>query len=293
MVLERYAGNPILIPNPQNSWEALNVFNCGVVYSRELFHMFYRAQGVDYISSIGYAVSEDGIHFNRSQQPIFSPQNELETRGVEDPRVTYLVDEDRYILAYTAFSPRGITPMFAESNNLISWKRIGPLVIGEDGKDHVLFPRKIKSQYITFHRRAPGIWLAASQDLHTWTDFKPVMAPRPENWDCKRIGAGGPPIETQYGWLCIYHGYNENNIYRLGSCLLDLDDPSKVIARPKSFIMEPVEPWEQRGDVPQVVFSAANPVVNGKVYVYYGGADRVIGLAYCSLKELIDFTLNG
>jgi predicted GH43/DUF377 family glycosyl hydrolase len=74
---------------------------------------------------------------------------------------------------------------------------------------------------------------------------------------------------------------------------LDLEDPSKVIARPKEFIMEPEEPWEQEGDVPNVVFTAANPVVDGTVYVYYGGADRVIGLATCSLKELLEFTRRG
>lgn len=292
MLLQRSSNNPILKPNPENEWESLNVFNCGVVYSQDLFHMFYRAQGNDYVSSIGYAVSEDGIHFNRFQQPVFFPQTEWETWGVEDPRITYLPDEARFVMAYTAYSQKGITPMFAESTNLITWARIDPLVTGEDNKDHVLFPRKVNGRYVSFHRRTPGMWLAFSNDLHNWGDFESVMQPRPENWDCKRVGAGGPPIETRYGWLCIYHGYNQENVYRLGTCLLDLEDPTRIIARPKSCIMEPVEPWELRGDVPNVIFSAANPVVNGIVYVYYGGADRMIGLATVSLEELIDFTLE-
>ncbi|RJQ44621.1 MAG: glycosidase [Anaerolineaceae bacterium] len=293
MILKRFVENPILEPNPNNSWESLNVFNCAVVHVNDLFHMAYRAQGIDHVSSIGYAVSSDGVHFNRMQQPILSPQDEWDTRGVEDPRITYLADEGRYIMAYTAYSPNGITPLFAESRNLITWKRIGPLVVGEENKDHVLFPRKVGGRYITFHRRAPNIGLAFSEDLKIWKDFQPLIAPRAGNWDCKRVGAGGPPIETEHGWLCIYHGYDEDNVYRLGSFLLDLEDPSRVIARSNDFLMEPEEPWELKGDVPNVVFSTANPVVDGTVYVYYGGADRVIGLATCSLSELMDFTLQG
>lgn len=293
MLLQRYSGNPILVPSPLNSWESVNVFNCGVVYHQGLFHMFYRAQGVDAISRIGYAVSPDGMHFNRLRDPILSPGDEWETWGLEDPRVTYLEDEQRFVLAYTAYSPKGITPMFAESTNLLTWKRIGPLVTGEDNKDHVLFPRKIGGRYVTFHRRQPGMWLATSDDLVHWGNFEPAMEPRPGLWDSVRVGAGGVPIETEYGWLCIYHGYDEHLVYRLGTCLLDREEPRKVLARPEGFILEPQEPWELKGEVPNVVFTGANPVVDETVYVYYGAADRVIALATCPLDELLDYTLRG
>lgn len=293
MILKRYSENPILLPDPRHAWEALNVFNCAVVYTGDLFHMLYRAQGMDRVSSIGYAVSSDGVHFNRLQQPVFTPQDEWDELGVEDPRVTYLSDEKRYIMAYTAYSSKGITPYFAESKNLITWKRIAPLEVGVKNKDHVLFPMKVKDRYVTFHRRIPNIGLAFSNDLKNWEDFQPLLAPRPGKWDCKCIGAAGVPIQTRQGWLCIYHGYDDENVYRLGSCLLDLDDPAKVLARAEGFLIEPQEPWEKQGDVPNVIFSTANPVVDGKVFVYYGGADRVIGLATCSLEELLDFTLHG
>ena len=82
MKLHRHPGNPILRPNPLNEWEALNVFNCGVIHHNGLFHMFYRAQGTDYVSRIGYAVSADGYNFNRLQQPILFPQEPFESRGV-------------------------------------------------------------------------------------------------------------------------------------------------------------------------------------------------------------------
>ncbi|MGV8026337.1 MAG: glycosidase [Anaerolineaceae bacterium] len=293
MILKRVVENPILKPNPTNSWESLNVFNCAVVYKNDLFHMAYRAQGNDHVSSIGYAVSREGIHFNRLQQPVLFPHDEWDTWGVEDPRITYLADEGRFIMAYTSYSQKGITPFFAESRNLITWRRIGPLVVGEENKDHVLFSRKINGRYVTFHRRVPNIGLAFSDDLLTWQNFQSLIAPRPGNWDCKRVGAGGPPIETEQGWLCIYHGYDDDNVYRLGSFLLDLEDPTRVIARSNGFLIEPEELWELEGDVPKVIFSTANPVVDGTVYVYYGGADRVIGLATCSLSELMDFTVQG
>ena len=294
---KRHPANPILKPNIFNDWEALNVFNCGVVYANDLFHMFYRAQGVDYVSSIGYAVSTDGVRFNSLKEPVFPEPGqeclETETRGVEDPRITYLEDEGVFIMAYTAYSPLGILPMFAESTNLISWKRIGPLVTGEENKDHALFPRKIGGRYVSFHRRPPSMWVAYSNDLKTWTDHAMVMEPRQDSWDCNHIGAGGVPVETEHGWLVIYHAYDFEHVYRLGVCLLDLDDPTRVINRPKPFCLEPREPWEIFGDVPNVVFSAANPVVNNEVYVYYGGADRVIGLATCSFDELLDYVRNG
>ena len=293
MKLVRHPANPLLAPYPLNAWEALNVFNPGVVHHNGLFHMFYRAQDVSYVSRLGYAVSADGVHFNRLQQPVLSPQDEWETRGVEDCRVTYLADEGRFIMAYTAYSPKGITPMFAESRNLLAWTRIGPLLTGEDNKDHVLFPRKIGGRYASFHRRPPSIWIAYSDDLRQWEAMRVVMAPRAGCWDGKRVGAGGVPIETPDGWLVVYHAYDEGHVYRLGVCLLDLDDPTRVIARAKDWLLEPTEPWELKGDVPNVVFSAANPVVDGTVYVYYGGADRVIGLATCGLDELLRYAKTG
>jgi predicted GH43/DUF377 family glycosyl hydrolase len=119
------------------------------------------------------------------------------------------------------------------------------------------------------------------------------MEPRPDGWDNKRVGGGGVPIETEHGWLVLYHGYNQEHCYRLGVCLLDLDDPRRVISRPAPAIFEPTETWEMKGDVPNVVFSAANPVVGDTIYVYYGAADRVIGLATVGLGEMLDFARSG
>ena len=318
MKLTRHPVNPILLPDPTSDWEINNVFNPSVIYYNGLFHMHYRAQGLDWISRIGYAVSEDGIRWNRLRRPVLEPHAANDSRGLEDPRVTEI--DSMFFMAYTAYGREfngpgepthaggGVLPMIARSKNLITWERLGPIVTGEDNKDHVLFPRRINGRYVTLHRRPPQIWLAESDDLLTWPEetMRPVFGPRPEagdespkqvssasNWDSLRVGNGGVPIETEYGWLMLYHAYDLSHTYRLGVCLLDLEDPSKVIHRPKDFIFEPQELWELRGDVPNVVFSCANPVVNGTVYVYYGGGDHVIGLATAQLTDLLDYARLG
>jgi predicted GH43/DUF377 family glycosyl hydrolase len=186
--------------------------------------------------------------------------------------------------------------MIARSTNLITWERVGYVVTREDNKDHVLFPRKINGRYTLFHRRRPQVWLAYSEDLVHWPaeDMAPVYGPRTENrWDNNSVGSNGVPIETPHGWLVLNHAYDENHVYRLGVILLDLEDPTKVIHRPTEPIFWPEELWELRGDVPNVVFSCANPVVDGSVYVFYGGADHVVGLATCRLDELVEYARHG
>ncbi len=305
LTLVRHPANPILLPDTTSGWECYNVFNPSVIYHDGLFHMHYRAQGLDWVSRIGYAISEDGVHWNRLRFPVLEPVDETDARGVEDPRVTEI--DSVFYMTYTAYGREfhgpgtpthlggGILPMVARSRNLITWERMGPIVRGEDNKDHVLFPRRIGGRYAALHRRRPDVWLAYSDDLLTWReeDMTPIFGPRPGNaWDSQKVGANGVPIETEHGWLTLYHGTDQDNAYRFGVCLLDLDDPSRVLNRPRATIFWPEELWELRGDVPNVVFSCANPVVDGGVYVYYGGGDHVIGLATCRLDELLDLALN-
>lgn len=306
MQLQRYASEPIMLPEPTSAWECLNVFNPSVIHHNGLFHMHYRAQGLDWISRIGYAVSADGVHWNRLRAPVLSPIDGRDSRGVEDPRVTEL--DGVFYMFYTAYGREhsgvpthhdgGILPMIARSENLITWERMGSIVRGENNKDHVLFPRRINGRYAALHRRWPNVWIAYADDLRTWReeDMAPIYGPRPDDpgaWDFTSVGSNGVPIETEHGWLLINHGYNEDHIYKFGVCLVDLEDPTHVIHRPRQAIFEPRELWELKGDVPNVVFSNANPVVDGVVYVYYGGGDHVIGLATCQLNELIDFARNG
>jgi predicted GH43/DUF377 family glycosyl hydrolase len=305
MKLQRHPASPVLLPDPSSGWECYNVFNPGVIYHDGLFHMLYRAQGLDWVSRIGYAVSEDGVGWNRLRQPVLEPADGTDSRGVEDPRVVEI--DGVFYMTYTAYGREahvpgrpthaggGILPMIARSQNLIAWQRMGPIVRGEDDKDHVLFPRKIGGCYAALHRRWPQVWLAYSDDLLNWPEERmtSIYGPRAEGWDSRSVGNNGVPIETKHGWLSLNHGYDEEHVYRLGVCLLDLEDPSQVVRRPRDPIFWPEELWELRGDVPNVVFSCANPVVEGTVYVYYGGADHVIGLATCPIDDLLEFARFG
>lgn len=304
--LNRYQATPIILPDLTSDWESGNVFNPSVIYHNHLFHMHYRAQGLDWISRIGYAVSEDGVNWNRLRRPVLEPMDGSDSRGVEDPRVIEI--DGVFYMTYTAYGRKylgtgesryhkgSILPMIARSQNLITWERIGPLVRGEDNKDHVLFPRRINGRYVALHRRRPDVWIAYSHDLITWPeeDMASIYGPRVDNgWDSNTVGSNGVPIETEHGWLLINHGYGPDIVYHFGVILLDLDDPTKVIHRPKAPIFWPEELWELKGDKSNVVFSNTNPVVDGTVYVYYGAADHVIGLATCQLAEILDYARFG
>ncbi len=292
MHLVRHPKSPLMYPNPLHRWEAMNVFNPSVIQHNGLFHMHYRAQGVDFVSRIGYAVSNDGFEWNRLENPVLSPHNGREDyRGVEDPRVTAL--DGRFYMTYTVFGENDWYPMIAVSDNLITWEDIGPLERAKN-KDHILFPEKINGRYAILHRRPSSIWIGYSDDMINWTDHHILMNPRPKgDWDSKSVGGNGLPIKTEHGWVLFYHGYSEEHIYRHSVALLDLKDPTKILNRPKSFIMEPQEIWEIKGDVPNVVFSCTNLVVGDELYFYYAGADRVIGLATAPFADIVDFARHG
>ena len=292
--LERVSDQPILTQNPNNPWEAGAVFNCAAVYKDDLVHLIYRATDITsngsqgrYTNHFGYAVSSDGINFNRLNEPILRNDVEQEARGPEDPRIVRI--DDSYHMMYTGFGgrfPGDYRISYATSKNLISWKRHG-IVLDEPNKDASLFPERIGGKYLLLHRRPPNIWMSSSEDLKKWEDHKILMRAIPEsNWESEKIGIAGPPIRTDHGWLLIYHGVSKSNWYRLGIANLDLGDPSQVISRQQEPILEPELEWEIHGHVPNVVFSCGQVVVDGILYVYYGAADTVIGVAMINLEYI-------
>lgn len=309
MKLERYKNNPILKPNKANRWESEAVFNCAVIYKDGLAYLLYRAIGEyeNYISRLGLAVSRDGLNFERvSNQPIFEPQQDYERWGCEDPRLTEL--EGKLYLTYVAHSKpalngSGARSALASTQDLHNFKRQG--IITPEGaidRDTVLFPEKINKRYVMLHRPLnwvgseyntdnPSIWIAYSNDLKKWFDHKPIMKPE-KKWESYKIGAGPPPIKTEYGWLLIYHGVErqrQSNIYRAGVALLDLGDPSRIISRSDEPILEPQEEYEEKGDTPDVVFPEGVVLLDERLHIYYGAADKTCCLATINLKGLIDW----
>lgn len=287
LTLTRYRGNPVLVPSTHNAWETDNVFNAAVIQHNGLVHMLYRAQGRDRISRIGCAVSTDGYHFNRLEDPVFKPEHDYESFGVEDPRITEL--DGVFYMFYTAYSPHGVRIALARSTNLFAWERLGIVIPDEDNKDAALFPGKIDGRYVMFHRRPPDIWVAFSDDLVHWTDHQVAMSPRPGMWDSVRVGAGGPPFRTNAGWLSFYHGYNEDRVYCLGVALHDLHNPARVIKRQDEPILVPRGPYEEWGDVPNVVFACGGTETSDAYHVYYGGGDHVMCIASVNKADIQAF----
>lgn len=289
MRLKRFLKNPILRPKKQNDWESKLVFNPAAVYENGLFHLLYRAVGEDNISRIGYAVSANGYEFFRLDKPVFTPIGILESKGCEDPRLVAL--EGKFYMTYTAYSLKGVRVSLASTRNFIQWERFGVVLPDMENKDAVLFPEKIGGRYIMLHRPMDpprSIWIAYSNDLVRWGDFKKVMAPIEGRWDGVGIGSASPPVRTERGWLLIYHGIDKDGVYRLGAALLDLDDPSRVIGRYPEPILEPEEDYELRGEVREVVFGCGICEMEDKYFIYYGAADKVICGATAEKKELLD-----
>jgi predicted GH43/DUF377 family glycosyl hydrolase len=295
--LRRYSREPIFLPKQENKWEAASVFNAGAIYDNGLVHLIYRATDISsggqegpYINSLGYAISADGIHFNRLEQPILTNDVPQELRGPEDPRIVKI--QDTFYMLYTGYGGRfedDYRICLATSKNLVDWHRKG-IMLDEPNKDASLFPELIQGRYAMFHRRPPNIWIAYSEDLTHWMDHAIVMEILPDsNWENKKIGISGPPIKTAKGWFLIYHGVNEDHVYRQGAALLDLHNPEKVIARQSEPILEPELEWELFGHVNNVVFSCGQVVLNNELFVYYGGADNAIGLATMDISEISFF----
>jgi predicted GH43/DUF377 family glycosyl hydrolase len=294
--MKRFEGNPILKPIAENPWESRRVFNAAAIVLNKRIHLLYRAIGNDGISRIGYASTSDGYHIDeRLPFPVFEPAVKAEENGCEDPRVTNI--DDNIILTYTALAERDHEQLYQISLSSISladflgkhwiWKdRLLPFR-GIRNKDGVVFPRKIGGKYVMFHRLDPDLCVAYSDELKRWYDIRSVITPRNKSWDSWKVGAAGTPIELNEGWLFTYHGVTFEKVYSLGVALLDKDDPEIVLYRSQEPILMPVEDYERFGKVPNVVFSCGNALIDGKVLIYYGGADSVLCVATYDLNELM------
>ena len=115
-----------------------------------------------------------------------------------------------------------------------------------------------------------------------------LIRPRPDKWDNRKIGISAPPIELKEGWLLLYHGVSDpGHIYKVGALLLDLNDPTKVLARTDIPLFEPEMDYELYGDVNNVVFPCGAVMIKDEIFLYYGGADSVVGVAKMKVKEIL------
>lgn len=254
-------------------------------------------RGRAYLTSVSHlrlARSRDGRHFDVERHPVLAPDRAYETYGIEDPRITHLAD-GRFIISFSAVSEHGVCVELAETPDFANFRRLG-IVLPPENRNAAVFPEKIGGRYVMMHRPnsepfgSSGIWLAFSDDLVHWGDHRFLAGARRGHWDSARIGAGAPPLKTRHGWLAIYHGAAlESNAYCLGALLLDLHDPTRVLARSREPLLLPWAPYETQGFYPNVVFACG--VIyhsNDRLLIYYGAADHVIALAEMGLDELMD-----
>lgn len=255
-------------------------------------------QGKNYLTTMSYlrlVSSTDGIHFQDEPDypPIFG-KGKLEAFGIEDCRVA--TTSEGFYLTFTEVSSVAVGVGLMHTNDWKSFNRYG-MIFPPHNKDCALFEEKINDMYYAFHRPSSPelggnyIWLAESPDRKHWGNHQCVATTREGMWDCARVGAGAPPIKTKAGWLEIYHGADFNHRYCLGALLLDLNDPSKVLARSEEPIMEPIALYEQTGFFGNVVFTNGHLVEGDIITMYYGASDEVICRAELSIKEILK-TLN-
>jgi predicted GH43/DUF377 family glycosyl hydrolase len=248
-----------------------------------------------FLSSMSHfriARSKNGIDFTIDETPCMLPSNVYEMYGIEDPRITEI--DGTYYINYSACSTiGGVTTCLATTTDFITFEKKG-VIFTPDNKDVAIFPEKINGKYYALNRpisaeyKLKDMWIAESPDLVCWGNHKFLMSTREGYWDNGRIGCSAVPFRTEKGWLEIYHGASKENRYCLGAVLLDLNDPSKVLARGENPIIFPEADYEINGFFGNVIFNCGVLNEDGIVKIYYGAADTFIGYAEIQLQDILD-----
>lgn len=253
-----------------------------------------RYKGIDYLTTLSHLrllCSDDGINFYEPEgYPLLQGETGQEAFGVEDCRVTLL--DGTYYLTYTAVSEQGVGVGLRKTTD---WKNFSSegMIIPPHNKDCAIFEEKVNGLFYALHRPSSVdiggnyIWIAQSPDGIHWGKHKCIITTRKDSWDSARVGAGAAPIKTEKGWLEIYHGANAGHRYCLGAFLLDLDDPSVVLARSEEPIMVPTAEYELTGFFGHVVFTNGHVVNGDELTIYYGAADEFVCGAKFSIAEIL------
>ena len=301
-LFHRYKHNPILTaadwPYPVHS-----VFNPGAtLLSDGTTLLLCRVEDRTGKSHLCVARSANGIDdWQIDSKPTLLPDTEHypeEFWGIEDSRITFVPELNKYAIVYTAYSREGPGVDLAFTQDFIAFERIGMVMQPED-KDAALLPHRIGNYWALIHRpvgpRGAHMWISYSPDLRHWGSHKLMMEARLGGWwDANKIGLSPPPIETPHGWLVIYHGVRHNAagaLYRLGLALFDLHSPERLVKRSSEWIFGPEEMYELRGDVDNVVFPCGYTLAadGDTLHLYYGAADTSIAMASGSMRACLNW----
>lgn len=252
------------------------------------------------LSHLTAARSENGVDgWVIDKQPTMLPRHDEypeEIWGIEDPRITWVPELEKYAVAYTSYSHGGPGVSLALTEDFREFERLGVVMSPED-KDAALLPRRINGRWALVHRPTTTlgahIWISYSPDLRHWGDHRIILeARRGAWWDANKIGLSPPLIETDEGWLMIYHGVRMTAggcLYRLGLALMDLENPEICLLRGDTYVFGPKEVYEREGDVDNVVFPCGCTIGDDgdTLNMYYGAADTSVALARGSIRELL------
>lgn len=301
-LFHRYKHNPILTAADW-TYPVHSVFNPGATLLADgTTLLLCRVEDRTGKSHLSAARSTNGVdNWQIDTTPTLRPDTEHypeEFWGIEDPRITFVPELNKYAIVYTAYSREGPGVALAFTQDFIAFERIGMIMQPED-KDAALLPHRIGNYWALIHRpvgpRGAHMWISYSPDLRHWGSHKLMMEARLGGWwDANKIGLSAPPIETPHGWLVIYHGVRHNAagaLYRLGLALFDLHSPERLVKRSSEWIFGPEEMYELRGDVDNVVFPCGYTLAadGDTIQLYYGAADTTIALASGSVRACLDW----
>lgn len=292
---QRLSEAPILSPGG-GGWEGAGTFNPAVIARGDTLVMLYRAQDARGTSRLGYAESSNGIQFTRRSEPVLVPKEEYEhDGGVEDPRLIQIGRQ--FYLTYTGYNKRDAQLCLASSEDLIHWKRLGVILPAYQGKwnrgwtkSGAIVSEKIAGRFWmywlgTAADKTDQMGLSSSSDLLHWTEESdtPVLPKRPGKFDSRVVEPGPPPILSGEAILLIYNGADDQLVYRTGIAVFDRKDPRKLLYRSEEPLFAPEKEWEKTGQVPNVVFVEGMAKLGNKWLLYYGGADKFVGVATAQL----------
>jgi beta-1,4-mannooligosaccharide/beta-1,4-mannosyl-N-acetylglucosamine phosphorylase len=281
-----------------------SIFNSAVVRYRDGYAGVFRVDDRRRTMNLHAGRSDDGVDWRIDEEPIsFEPADdrvrELQATFTHayDPRVTWL--EDRYYVTWCS-GYHGPTIGVAYTHDFDTFHQLDNAFLPFN-RNGVLFPRRVGGSYGMLSRPSDDghtpfgdVYYSESPDLTHWGRHRHVLGTAPWSWESTKVGAGPTPIETDEGWLLVYHGVLTSCngfVYSMGAALLDLDEPWRVVARGRDYLLSPQVPYEQVGDVPNVVFPCAALVdaQADRLTIYYGGADTVVCMAHGHLSEIVDF----
>ena len=309
--LQRFATNPLVTPADILFSSATGAFNPGAAVDRasgKVVLLVRIYEKIAHRSCLALAISSDGATIDEIwDHPAVSRAEPYEEWGAEDARITWIAEDGLYAITYTGYSPAGPRVCLMTTDDLLDperYRRHGPRIAG-DNKNCVVFPEKVDGQYVILHRPMPRIeCIRVSSLADEWpASGVTILGPRPDTWRSSRVGAGSPPVRTRIGWLFAFHGatsIEEGNIYSMGWCVLDIDNPETVLYVSDTPALVPQEPYEiELGAIPQldpanfitgvrVVFAQGLVEVGDDLIVYYGAADVAVAAARVNKDQLID-----